>query len=199
MIFRQPFLRGLQNGTLTLAFRRWRRPSVKSGGTLLTAVGLLHIGAIEIVDVEDISNRDAQRAGYDRRETLLSQLNERKEGKVYRIELGPLEPDPRIALRQRRPADSELQELMVRLDRLDARAGGAPWTRRVLDVVEAHPAVRAGDLCGKVGQERDTFKLNVRKLKRLGLTESLEIGYRLSPRGEALLAKLRERGYSQVE
>ena len=193
MIFRQPFLRGLQNGTLTLAFRRWRRPSVKSGGTLLTAVGLLHIGAIEIVDVEDISNCDAQRAGYDRRETLLSELNERTEGKVYRIELGPLEPDPRIALRQRRPDDSELQELMVRLDRLDARSGGAPWTRRVLDVVAAHPAVRAGDLCAKVRQERNAFKLNVRKLKHLGLTESLEIGYRLSPRGEALLARLRER------
>jgi ribosomal protein S19E (S16A) len=27
----------------------------------------------------------------------------------------------------------------------------------------------------------------VRKLKELGLTESLEVGYRLSPRGRALL------------
>src|SRR5262245_25879199 len=109
MLFRQQFLRGLQNGTVTVAFRRWRRPSVKPGGTLLTAVGLLHIGAIEIVGVEDISNRDARQAGYESRETLLRELNERKVGEVYRIELGRLEPDPRIALRQRRPADSDLE------------------------------------------------------------------------------------------
>jgi len=193
MLFRQQFLHGLQNGTVTLAFRRWRRPSVKAGGTLLTAVGLLHIGAVEIVAAEDISNRDARLAGYDSRETLLGELSERKGGDVYRIELGPLEPDPRIALRQRRPGDSELEDLMVRLERLDARSSGAPRTRRVLDVVEAHPAVRAGDLCGKVGQDRDSFKLNVRKLKRLGLTESLATGYRLSPRGQALLDRLRHR------
>jgi hypothetical protein len=37
--------------------------------------------------------------------------------------------------------------------------------------------------------ERLPFKANVRKLKALGLTESLDIGYRLSPRGEALLAR----------
>ena len=31
------------------------------------------------------------------------------------------------------------------------------------------------------------FKLNVRKLKQLGLTESLSTGYHLSPRGVAFL------------
>ena len=36
--------------------------------------------------------------------------------------------------------------------------------------------------------DRPAFKLNVRKLKALGLTESLEVGYRLSPRGAAFLA-----------
>jgi hypothetical protein len=35
--------------------------------------------------------------------------------------------------------------------------------------------------------ELQPFKLNVRKLKALGLTESLEVGYRLSPRGAAFL------------
>ena len=34
------------------------------------------------------------------------------------------------------------------------------------------------------------FKPLVRKLKALGLTESLEVGYRLSPRGAAVLAAL---------
>lgn len=194
MIIRRHFLDGIQKGTVTLAFRRWRRPSVKAGGTLLTAAGLLHIGDIEIVELQDISNADARRAGYDDRESLVDELNERKEGKIYRIEFGSLDADPRVALRQRRDNESELQALIGRLDQLDARAGGAPWTQRVMEVIDAHPAVRAGNLCAMVGQERPAFKLNVRKLKALGLTESLEVGYRLSPRGEALLDRLRRQG-----
>jgi hypothetical protein len=191
VIIRRRFLDGIQKGTVTLAFRRWRRPSVRSGGTLLTAAGLLHIGDVAIVAAEDISKSDAKRAGYESRELLVGELNERKEGDVYRIELGPLEPDPRVALRERRADDSELEELMGRLDRLDARANETPWTRRVLEIIEAHPSVRAADLCVMVGQEKLPFKLNVRKLKALGLTESLEVGYRLSPRGVALLDRLR--------
>jgi hypothetical protein len=198
VIFRRRFLDGLQKATVTLAFRRWRRPSVKSGGTLLTAVGLLHIGDIEIVAVQDISDADARRAGYESRESLVRELNQRTEGEIYRIELGPLEPDPRVALREKRATDSELEDLLVRLDRLDAASGGTPWTQRVLEVVHAHPAVRAGDLCAMVGQEKLPFKMNVRKLKNLGLTESLEIGYRLSPRGVALLEKLRRRQRHRV-
>jgi hypothetical protein len=194
VIIRQRFLDGIQKGTVTLAFRRWRRPSVKPGGTLLTAAGLLHLGDIEIVELQDISNADARRAGYDNRESLADELNERKEGQIYRIEIGSLEADPRVALRQRRDDESDLEALIVRLDRLDARAPAAPWTRRVLEVIDAHPAVRAGDLCAMVGQERLPFKLNVRKLKALGLTESLEVGYRLSPRGEAILDRLRRQG-----
>ncbi len=191
MIIRRRFLDGIQNGTVTLAFRRWRRPSVKSGGTLLTAAGLLHIGNVGIVAIEEISNADAKRAGYDDRESLADELNERTEGEVYRIELGRLEPDPRVALRERRADKSELQTLIGRLENLDSRADDGPWTRRVLEIIASHPAVRAGDLCAMMGQEKLPFKLNVRKLKALGLTESLEVGYRLSPRGVALLDRLR--------
>jgi hypothetical protein len=191
VLFREEFLDGLRDGRVTLAFRRWRRPSVKAGGTLLTPVGLLHIGDVEIIDVSEISVKDARRAGYDSRETLLDELNARAEGQIYRVELGSLEPDPRVALRKTRPTESDQEELIARLARLDARSKEGPWTRRVLEVIDARPAVRAGDLCETVGQERLVFKQNVRKLKTLGLTESLEVGYRLSPRGVALLETLR--------
>jgi hypothetical protein len=194
VIFRQEFLDGIQKGSITVAFRRWRRPSVKSGGTLLTAVGMLHIRDVSLVSLESISDADARRAGYESRETLVEELTERSDGKIYRIELGALETDPRIALRKKRASDSDLQDLILRLERLDGRSNGAPWTRRVLDLVHDHPARRAGDLCKMAGQDKMSFKLNVRKLKTLGLTESLEIGYRLSPRGAALLDELRRRG-----
>jgi len=42
-----------------------------------------------------------------------------------------------------------------------------------------------------VGLEKEAFKLNVRKLKNLGLTESLGTGYRISPRGRSVLERLR--------
>jgi hypothetical protein len=133
-------------------------------------------------------------AGYANRQDLVEELTERTDGTLYRIDLGALEADPRIALRKKHASDSEVQALIVRLDRLDARSGGAPWTRRVLDLIDAHPARRAGDLCKMAGQDKMDFKVNVRKLKTLGLTESLEVGYRLSPRGAALLEQLRRRG-----
>lgn len=190
MIFRQEFLDGIREGRITVAFRRWRRPSVKSGGTLLTAVGLLNIRDVCQVRLESISPADARRAGYGGREALITELTERTDGEIYRIDLGALEADPRVALRKKRASDSDLNELIVRLERLDDRSNGAPWTRRVLDLIHAHPARRAGDLCDMMGQDKMSFKVNVRKLKALGLTESLEVGYRLSPRGSALLDEL---------
>ncbi len=50
-------------------------------------------------------------------------------------------------------------------------------------IIEANPARRAPDLAAELGRDTASFKRDVRKLKELGLTESLEIGYRLSPRG----------------
>ena len=193
MIFRQEFLDGIRNGSITMAFRRWRRPSVKAGGTLLTAAGLLRIRDVIPITIEGILEEDARRAGYESRRALLDELNDRTDGKLYRIELGVLEADPRIAQRKSLPGSGELDALAARLGRLDARASGKPWTVKVLETIDAHPAVRAGDLCVMVGQEKMAFKVNVRKLKALGLTESLEIGYRLSPRGQNLLRRLRGR------
>ena len=79
-----------------------------------------------------------------------------------------------------------MTELDTRLARYDAHG---PWTRETLELIAARPATRAGDLAAELGRERLPFKADVRKLKALGLTESLEVGYRLSPRGSAYLAR----------
>jgi hypothetical protein len=191
VIIRQAVLDGIRAGDITLAFRRWVRPTVKTGGTLLTAAGQLHIGAIRVVEASAISAADARRAGYPSRQALLDELNAREAGEIYRIELGGLTADPRVALRAR-PAETpdDLRDLSETLRRMDARAPGGPWTTRVLRLIQRHPGRRAGDLCRAMGQEMLPFKANVRKLKALGLTESLEVGYRLSPRGTALLDTL---------
>ena len=80
----------------------------------------------------------------------------------------------------------ELPELIRRLERFDRYSKRGPWTRQTLALIEARPGVRAEELAGELGWEQQPFKINVRKLKELGLTESLEIGYRLSSRGISL-------------
>ena len=189
MILTPGELDGLRQGTITRAYRRWRRPTVKTGGTLLTAAGQLEIRAVEPVALEAIAEHDAQAAGYPSRAALVAEVTRRAEGTLYRIDFGALGADPRVALRQQATlTDGEREDLRARLLRLDARAESGAWTRRALEAIRDHPGLRAADLCRQVGQERLVFKTNVRKLKALGLTESLEVGYRLSPRGAAVLA-----------
>lgn len=156
---------------------------------LLTAIGQLAIDAVEpISEAEaEIDNDIAKATGFDSREGALTALTGR-EGDLYRIRIRLIGPDPREALREADGlTDAEIQELVGRLDRLDARR---PWTRATLDLIAAHPARRAAELAKLLGHEMTSFKQDVRKLGALGLTESLKVGYRLSPRGEALLAKL---------
>jgi hypothetical protein len=90
--------------------------------------------------------------------------------------------------------DADRDDIQRRLDRLDRASTHGPWTRAVLETIAANPAVRAPDLAAGFGRETQPFKRDVRKLKELGLTISLDVGYRLSPRGEAYLAAVRERG-----
>jgi hypothetical protein len=198
MLFRREFLDGIRDGTVRVAFRRWRRPTVRAGGTLLTAVGRLRIASVATVSADRITSIDARRAGYTSREALLSELNARPDGEIYRIDLGRLEADPRVALRETPVDDAVERDAIVRrLQRLDARAG-SPWTLSTLQIIRSYPGVRAADLSTRVGQPKEQFKPNVRKLKALGLTESLEIGYRLSPRGIVLLEWLRAHAFTRM-
>ena len=188
MLFRQKFLDGIRDGIVNVAFRRWRRPSVRGGGTLLTPVGQLSIMSVSQISINEISEADARHAGYDSLDELLGELQIHTVGEVYRIDLGPLRPDPRVALRESITAtDAELRDVRDRLQRLDSRSTEGPWTLRTLELIQRHPGIRAADLCVLLSQSKEQFKLNVRKLKALGLTESLETGYRLSTRGTAFM------------
>ena len=93
--------------------------------------------------------------------------------------------DPRAVLAA--DVDVDVGDIGRRLDRLDAASPHGPWTRATLRLIGDRPATRAADLAAALGRERDDWKRDVRKLKALGLTESLDVGYRLSPRGEAFL------------
>jgi hypothetical protein len=185
MLFNLRALEGIAAGEIDLAFRRWKRPTVKAGGTLRTRAGLLAIDAVEPTSERKITAGDARRAGFGSRRQLIASL--RPEGRLYRIEFRRLGDDPRTALRERAEiSEAEREELDARLARMD-RARGKPWTRRVLELIAERPETRAVDLAASLGREKLPFKQDVRKLKELGLTESLMVGYRLSPRGRAYL------------
>jgi hypothetical protein len=187
MRFRHDTLRRIEAGEVTLAFRRWRRPMVKPGGRLRTAVGVLAIEAVEVVEPDEVTDEDAHRAGRPDRAALLDDVP--GQGPLYRVALSWAEPDPRIALRERAEiSPAERAELDRRLARLDAASRRGPWTADVLRLISEQPARRAPDLAQQLGRETVPFKRDVRKLKELGLTESLAVGYRLSPRGRAYLA-----------
>ncbi len=167
-------------GEVDLAFRRWRRPTVRAGGSLRTPIGVLAIDAVDAIDPDDITDADARRAGHADREKALSAL--RPEGTLYRIAFHLAGPDPRVALRERTDLTADERE------RIESRL---PWAREVLELIAGQPATLAADLAVQRGQERLAFKRDVRKLKELGLTESLQKGYRLSPRGRAFLTGAR--------
>jgi len=188
MLFRAATLPALADGSITVAFRRQRRPTVRAGGTLTTAVGVLAIDDVRTVTDDDVTDDDARRAGHDSRAALLADLGPPQDDRtLYRVQFHLAGPDPRIALRQRAElTQAEVEELDKRLARYDANGA---WTRQTLELIAAKPETRAGDLATELGHERLPFKANVRKLKALGLTESLEIGYRLSARGRAYLAR----------
>ena len=169
-------------GEVDLAFRRWRRPTVRAGGTLRTPMGVLAIDAVDAIAPEDVTDADARRAGHPGREEALAAL--RPEGTLYRIAFHLAGPDPRVALRERTDLTAEER------DRIDARL---PWAREVLELIADQPGTLAADLATQRGQERLPFKRDVRKLKELGLTESLQKGYRVSPRGHAFLISAERR------
>jgi hypothetical protein len=178
MLFRASDLDGIAAGTITLAFRRWDTPRVKAGGAQRTRIGLVAFDAVK--KVSRVSDRDARRAGYASAAALDAAWAHR-DGDLYRIELRLAGPDPRVALREAEPTPDELEALHARLARM------GEWTYDYLRTIAERPGVRAPDLAAGYGRETQPFKLDVRKLKELGLTESLPIGYRLSPRGEAVM------------
>ncbi|MGH2384181.1 MAG: hypothetical protein ACRDGB_03890 [Candidatus Limnocylindria bacterium] len=194
MLFPPAILRGIGDGTVTLAFRRWQLPRVRPGGRQRTAAGVIAFDAVEAVERAELSQGEARAAGFDTLEELLGFVDRRDSGTIYRIRLRLAGPDPRLALRESLPDADQLRELERRLTRLDRASRHGPWTGPVLRAIRDGPGVRAADLAAGFDRETLAFKLDVRKLKELGLTESLPRGYLLSPRGVAVLDVLDGRG-----
>lgn len=191
MVLKQKILEAIRAGEIDLVFRRWKRPGVKAGGQLKTALGVLAIRELNSIEVEQISSEESLRAGYPELKELVETLVG-ETGTVYRIRVDFVGQDPRLHLRtQTEWNESEWAALVAQLRRWERSAAEDGWTRTVLSLIASQPGVPASQLAARLQWETLSFKRRVRQLKGLGLTESLQVGYRLSPRGEAALARLR--------
>ncbi len=196
VLLTRPVLDAIVANDISLVFRRWQKPTVKTGGRLRTVVGVLAIDSVEKIDATAITDEQARHAGFVDAAQLIDDLfRERKptSGRVaradgprdlYRISVRFDGADDRIDLRANDDlSDEEISTIVAKLDKMDQRSPHGPWTRRVIDLITTWPARRAPELAEMEGRETLVFKADVRKLKALGITESLPVGYQLSPRG----------------
>jgi len=196
VLFERQLREGIGEGRIVLTFRRWNRCQVVAGHRYRTGSDIIEVYAVDLVTAQDIDAGQASEAGYATVKELVADLRGDEKTPLYRVRFHRVdEPDPRDELAAQSELTSrELAALTAQLTRMDNSGSRGPWTSAVLTQIADHPATVSTVLAGALGWERQDFKLHVRRLKQLGLTISLDVGYRLSPRGEAYLQHMRSDG-----
>lgn len=186
-MFTRDAVPGLADGRITVTFRAWKRPQAKVGGRFHKGDLWFEVDSVTVVPVSTITRADARRAGEEDVTGVLRRLGEPEaDTEVFRIAFHRIDPaGPPVEEADLTPED--VAEIGRRLDRLDGASPVGPWTRPTLALIGTHPGVVSTTLAEILGRERFALKSDIRKLKRLGLTLSLEVGYQLSPRGRAFL------------
>lgn len=193
MLFKKKFLTLIENGKICTAFRKWSRPSVRESGTLLTPVGQLRIQSIDKIEYSQITEGEIFQAGYQNRQELDKELAFKDKGDIYKIHFELERADPRIKLRANTDIlNDEMNEIISKLKRYDTSGKIKNWTFKVLEILDREPGKYAIEYATKLGYEKEWFKMNIRKLKNLGLTISLSNGYDISPRGKVVLKELKQ-------
>ena len=178
----------IRAGKVTVSYRSWRRPHAKVGGVYrLRPNGAVRVTDLRVVRLREIPAAEAVRAGFASADAVAAFLKLPLDATVTKVEF-ELAGDDVPA----RPPALNAEQALARLHATD-RCSAAPWTSGALLLIRANPAVRAGDLAPLMDMETPKFKANVRKLKALGLTRSLETGYRLTDLGEQVAAALATR------
>jgi hypothetical protein len=189
VLFEQRLRDGIHSGAIVLAFRRWKRSQVVAGGRYRTGTDMVEVESVEVVGPSSVDSEQASEAGYESVDELLADLRGDPALPVYRIRLRRIDgADPRDELASAaRLSDADVVAIKARLDRMDRSSSRGPWTHAVLALIADRPGIVSTVLADAMGWQRQDFKLHVRRLKELGLTLSLDVGYRLSPRGESYL------------
>lgn len=190
MLFKEVHLHGIKSGVVSLAFRKWEKAAIKKGTLLKTAIGLVEIVDLSTISENKITSQDALKAGFESKEQLLKSLRQNDEAYIYKIKVRFHSADPRIELREQNLTDEIFVELKEKLARLDKYSTNRFWTKSILLTIKDNPQLHAVGIAQITGFEKEWLKLNIRKLKNLGLTISHKVGYELSPLGKEFVEKL---------
>ena len=198
LLFQKRFHAGIVDGSVRLTFRLWDKPHVKAGGRYrVHPIGVVEVEAVEQVPVSVLTDDDARGSGFGSRAELLDYMTPvaktplTASSKVFRVQFRHGGDGDRVAIAlDDALTPQDVEAIRARLTKWDA---ASPWTAKTLALIEANPRVAASQLAKKVHRETEPFKIDVRKLKKLGLTQSFEVGYELSPRGRRYLELTRRR------
>ena len=187
LLFQKRFHEGLVSGSISLTFRRWKKPHVKPGGRYrVHPIGVVMVDALEVVDDEaSISEGDARAAGFTSLDEMKQWMRPGPEP-LFKVTLHHAGDGDRVEIATDDNLNAAaLAELKQRIARLEKNG---PWVKKVMRLIMKHPRTAASKLAKKLKLQTQPFKTDVRKLKRLGLTMSFEVGYEVSPRGKKFLA-----------
>ncbi|EJN03171.1 hypothetical protein [Phyllobacterium sp. YR531] len=191
MLLKAKVLERIAHGEVDLVFRSWARPTIKEGTRLRTSIGAIVVGKVTSIGLAEISGEDVRRAGFNNVTALMDDLRTGKDREIFRVELAGVESDERLSRQNEELAIDEAAALATSLARWDKTAPIESYHANILRIISQHPGVAAIELAKLLGVEKLKFKRDVRKLKELGLTISLDIGYQLSLRGQSLLKELK--------
>ena len=182
MLFKTRFHEGIRSGDITMTIRAWQKAQATPGKEYkLGATERIAVTVVDPISLSEIRPRDAKASGFSSTDELVEML--RKESgrkltarsKLYRVRF-------RYAGERKDDAPSySRDELNARLDRM------GEWSRKILKLIAENSGVSSAILAKQMGRERFSFKADVRKLKRLGLTRSLEVGYEITSAGRSML------------
>ena len=191
MQFTQDSHEAVATGQITVTIRLWRRLHAKVGGLYTVGRVVIEVDAIEMIPFHAVTKRDIKLAGVSSREALRARAAHAgpidDDTLVYRIEFHVVGAKPTEVAA---PFDDEHATLVnKKLDAMDGRSKTGAWTRATLSLIGENEGTVSTDLATQMHRPRIEFKADVRKLKALGLTESLEVGYRLTPLGRRIASQ----------
>ncbi len=191
MLFKTKFHEGIRNGSITLTFRAWKSARAKVGKQYrFGPEDAVEVGAVDEVVVSAIDDEEARRSGFanaaDLRTFLLKHSHEELTLKstVFRVSFHYVKISDEIPR-----ANLSLAEIQRKLEKMDRLSKHGAWTKQTLEIIAQNPRTAASKLAPLLGRETRSFKADVRKLKKLGLTVSFEVGYELTSLGQGILTE----------
>lgn len=193
MMFKSQFHPGIVDGSVTRTYRYWKRPqAVVDNFYRINPIGHIHVQSVKEVNVRRITNQFARESGFDDARSLKAFLSDfaSSDRELYEITFTyvghqqSLETD-----RSAVDAPAEIEKIRLALAKKDRNSASGPWTEATLRLIDQEPGLSSTKMAVRLGRQQTELKRDVRKLKTMGLTISLETGYQLSEKGRSYLSK----------